>query len=557
MKFSATLIYILLSLKVLAQSPIDTTYFNSPMNIPLISAGTFGELRDNHFHAGLDLKTQFREGIPVQAAADGYVSRIRVGVWGYGKAIYVDHPNGYTTVYAHLSKFSPELETYIKNLQYKRKSHEVQGFPKKEEFHFKKGEIIAYSGATGGFVGPHLHFEIRDTQTEHILNPMLFGIVVKDGRPPSALALQVKPADSTSQINGFEKRIKLNFWEIKKDQFQTDTVEVFGSALFQVQSIDRQDAANNKNGLYEISLFENDRKVYNHTLNEFSFSESKLINLLIDYEYYQLTKKRFQQLYIPSNSNLSIYNRKLKDTSKKEDFSMYKIELNDFQNNNTSIYIPVIYVNKPKSLVKSLSERGNYHIKREEFYKIENHNAFISLQKETFYQDLSLNLKLKKDSIFIDHDRYPLNKKMTIGFKLAKTNINQKGIALLKDGKLKFIETEYLNETLVAHPRTLGTYILAEDKVSPYLKSKNFSNKSWISKHKTLELTVLDEQSGLKSFEANLDGNWIALEYNPKTNTISYDLKDIPLEKGEHKLEIIIEDLVGNQTFKSYLLYKG
>jgi len=557
LKFSVTLFYILLSLRLLGQGTIDSTYFDSPMDIPLISAGTFGELRDNHFHAGLDLKTQFREGIPVRVAADGYVSRIRVGVWGYGKAIYIDHPNGYTTVYAHLSRFSPKLESYIKNLQYKSKRHEVQGFPKEDEFHFNKGDIIAYSGATGGFVGPHLHFEIRDTETEHIMNPLLFGIQIADSSPPNPISLQVKPADSSSQINGFEKRIKLNFWETKSNYFQTDTIKVYGNPLFQIQAIDKQDAANNKNGIYKISLFENEQKIYSHQFNEFSFSESKLINLLIDYEYYKLTKKRFQQLYIPSNSNLSIYDRKLVSKYTNSSFSLFRIELTDFQKNKSNISIPVSYTNQPESLVKSKSPSSNYIIKPTEFYKIEDEYSFISLQKETFYQELILDLKLKKDTIILDRDRYPINKKMSIGFKMDHNKIHRKGIALLKDGGHYFLETEFINNTLVAHPKTLGTYILTEDNTPPYLKSKNFSDKSWISKHKKLELTILDEQSGLKSYEANINGNWIALEYNPKTNIISYNLNDIPLENGEHKLEVIITDLVGNQTFKTYLLYKG
>ena len=139
------------------------------MDIPLRTAGTFGELRDNHFHAGIDLKTQGKTGLPIYATADGYVSRIRVGAWGYGKAIYLNHPNGYTTVYAHLDRFTPALEDYIKNLQYSRKEHEVQGFPEKGKYEFKKRDVIAYSGDTGGFVAPHLHYEIRDNKNRAYL----------------------------------------------------------------------------------------------------------------------------------------------------------------------------------------------------------------------------------------------------------------------------------------------------------------------------------------------------------------------------------------------------
>ena len=148
------------------QNTYPTNYFGNPLEIPLILSGTFGELRPNHFHAGLDIKTQQREGLNVLASADGYISRIRIAHWGYGKALYITHSNGYTTVYGHLQKFSDRIETYIKKQQYKNESFEIQAYPSAAELPIKKGEIIALSGSTGGFMGPHLHFEIRDSASE-------------------------------------------------------------------------------------------------------------------------------------------------------------------------------------------------------------------------------------------------------------------------------------------------------------------------------------------------------------------------------------------------------
>ena len=170
------------------------------MEIPLYLSGTFGELRSNHFHSGLDIKTQQREGLNVLTSADGYVSRIRVSHWGYGKALYVTHPNGYTTVYAHLKKFSTKIEAYLKKEQYKKESFEIQLYPKKGALQLSKGEIIAYTGSTGGFVSPHLHFEIRDKKSNPI-NPMLFGVSVKDDSAPRINTLIAYSLGSTSQIN--------------------------------------------------------------------------------------------------------------------------------------------------------------------------------------------------------------------------------------------------------------------------------------------------------------------------------------------------------------------
>ena len=166
-----------------AQVEYPTDYFRSPLDIPLILSGTFGELRTNHFHSGLDIKTKQREGLKVYDIADGYVSRIKVQNFGYGKAVYITHPNGYTSVYGHLQSYAPKIEAYIKALQYKNESYEVEIFPTADELVLTKGEVIAYSGNTGGSGGPHLHFEIRDKQ-ERTINPLLFGLDIKDSKPP-------------------------------------------------------------------------------------------------------------------------------------------------------------------------------------------------------------------------------------------------------------------------------------------------------------------------------------------------------------------------------------
>ena len=157
-----------------AEYPTDT--FSPPLDIPLILAGTFGELRSNHFHAGIDIKTQQRQGLPVYAIADGTVTRIKVSLWGYGKVLYLAHPDGHTSVYAHLQKFSPEIEAYIKRIQYERRSYEIEVFPDFGELSVKKEELIAYTGNTGGSSGPHLHFEIRNSISEKPVNPLLYGL---------------------------------------------------------------------------------------------------------------------------------------------------------------------------------------------------------------------------------------------------------------------------------------------------------------------------------------------------------------------------------------------
>ena len=184
-----------------SQSPYPQNYFSSPLDITLVLSGTFAELRSNHFHSGLDIKTQGKEGFKTYAAAEGYISRIKISRYGYGKALYVTHPNGYTTVYAHLQKFAPKIEAYVKEEQYKKESFELELFPKAEDLKISAKEVIAYTGNTGGSGGPHLHFEIRDKQ-EQPMNPMLFGLDIKDTTKPVIYDVFAYPLSEDSHING-------------------------------------------------------------------------------------------------------------------------------------------------------------------------------------------------------------------------------------------------------------------------------------------------------------------------------------------------------------------
>ena len=204
--------YILVSLLItqlsFSQVEYPQNYFRSPLDITLVLSGTFAELRTNHFHSGLDIKTQQKVGKNVYTAAEGYVSRIKIQHYGYGKALYVTHPNGYTTVYGHLQSFSPKIEAYIKAKQYEKESYEIEVFPSASDLAVSKDEIIAYSGNTGGSGGPHLHFEIRDNE-ERPINPLLFGINVNDSKSPLISAVFAYPKDENSYINGKNNRTEL------------------------------------------------------------------------------------------------------------------------------------------------------------------------------------------------------------------------------------------------------------------------------------------------------------------------------------------------------------
>ena len=229
------------------ESSFPVNYFESPMDIPLILSGTFAELRTNHFHSGIDLKTNQREGINVLASAEGYISRIKVSHWGFGKAIYITHPNGFTTVYGHLQKFSNRIENYIKKEQYKNESFEVEVFPSSKELPVSKKELIAYSGRTGGFMAPHLHFEIRDTKTEETINPLYFGFNFSDTTKPKINTLVAYSLDETSHINAINSPVQLTLTKAANGDLIANSITAFGNIGFGINAYDQLNAAPNQN----------------------------------------------------------------------------------------------------------------------------------------------------------------------------------------------------------------------------------------------------------------------------------------------------------------------
>ena len=253
MRIPLTCVSFLVFLSMMGQEKYPQNAFRSPLDIPIVLSGTFGELRSNHFHSGIDIKTQQRQGLPVYAIADGTITRIKVSLYGYGKALYVAHPNGFTSVYAHLQKYGPKIQEYIKGVQYDKRKYEVEVFPEFGEIEVKKGDIIAYTGNTGGSFGPHLHFEIRNSVTEKPTNPLLYGFEVRDATNPELVGLFGYPLSKGAHVSQSEEKIQLNFTKQSDGTFRADKITALGTIGFGFNGFDRQDMAANKNGVYSVT----------------------------------------------------------------------------------------------------------------------------------------------------------------------------------------------------------------------------------------------------------------------------------------------------------------
>lgn len=542
-----------LAVLVHGQNDVPKDYFNNPLEIPMILAGSFGELRSNHFHSGLDIKTQQREGIPIYAPADGYVKRLKVAHYGYGKALYIRHPNGFTTVYAHLKQYAGDIQKLVKKEQYEKETFEIELFPDSTMLPVNKGDLIGYTGNTGSSGGPHLHYEIRDAASRP-MNPMLFGVDIPDSKKPLVKTVMAYPEGENAHINQSQNPVKLRLILQKDGSYISEGITAFGKIGFGIDSNDQQDGASNKNGVYQIKTIFNGSEKFDIRFEKFSFDETRYLNRYIDYGYFQNNKVRVQKLFRQSNNPLSIiYSENDNGYVDIEDgfTSTYTIEVIDFKGNKVVIYIPIegkkFEVLQPKT------------VRETEDYIYANHATSITKGKfgiyipsNSLYEDTFLEINVQNDTLKLHEDTVPIHKNITITADASSYEASD--LDKLFIGRLNQRGEPYYNTTarngnkLSARTRTFGTYVLVADTMAPSVKPVNFSEDKWISKNETLQLKIEDDLSGISSYRATINGKFILMEYNHKKDVLTYDFDDNIVEESENNLKLIVVDNVGNST---------
>ncbi|MBO0341620.1 M23 family metallopeptidase [Flagellimonas profundi] len=554
MRCNFFLVLFLIALYLPAQKKYPQDTFRAPLDIPLVLAGTFGELRSNHFHSGMDIKTQQREGLPVFAISDGTVTRIKISHWGYGKALYVAHPNGYTSVYAHLQKFGPEIEEYVKKIQYEKQSYEVEMFPDYGELKVTRGSTIAYSGNTGSSAGPHLHFEIRNSVNGKPTNPLLYGYEVRDATDPTLLGLYGYPLSDDALINQSADKIQLNYTRQSDGSYLADKITAIGTIGLGINSFDRLDMAANKNGVYAIKQSVNGRLYSEFDFDSFSFGETRYINTLIDYAHFYDHRQKIQKCFREPYNHLSIYKTLYNDGKIDiEEGMSYNVELliSDLAGNTTKLVIPIEGKKEEKKIDKANAVTEDFVIAN----KPNNFDlgaAKVYFPANTFYKDFFIHLEKGSDTITIHDNSVAAHRNFTISFdptKYSEADRKQLFIAHL-DSKMRpsYSKTYKRDGSFTTRTRTLGTYTLVKDSVAPEVRPKNFKEKQWLSNYSYLSLSISDDLSGIDSYSATLNGKWILMEYEPKTNTITYNFDDNITNDTECELKVTVTDNVGNST---------
>lgn len=541
------------------QKEYPKDYFRSPLDVPLVLAGTFGELRTNHFHSGIDIKTQQREGLKVYAVAEGVVSRIKVGVYGFGKALYVRHPNGYTTVYAHLSRFSDEIEAYIRQEQYRKKSYEVEIFPPASAFPFKKGDVIAYSGNSGGSGGPHLHFEVRDTRTENIINPLLFGFDVKDNRAPQVFGVYAYDFDEEDELLGSEHYRVINTANGRYALAGDGIVEVQQRPGFGVVTIDRLDGATNKNGPYSIKCFVGDQIYYHFEMETFAFHETRYINSHIDFGQKVCCGTRVNKMFLDPGNNLSTYRatpRMNLPALVKDSIYNARIEIADLGGNTTVVDFKV----KSKgSLLENPAEPGNLPVfKYNQSNSFKNEQVQIELSSGSLYRDILFEYRTEPSFAglyspvhYLAAEEIGVQRYYTL--KIKPENFegipsSKLAIASIKNNKIVDYEgSGYANGFVSCRTRQFGGFAVVADTNSPLVSFVNFRDGDVVRKSE-LQIRISDDFSGIDSYNVYVDGQWVRAEYDYKADMLRVQKSDLDFEAGAHQFKVVVADALNNRT---------
>ncbi len=497
---------------------------NAPVNIPIVLAGNFAELRPNHFHMGIDIKTQGREGLDIFCVQDGWLSRVKISSFGYGKVLYIDHDNGTTSVYAHLQQFAPKLEQKIRKLQTEQQSWEIEVFFEKNEISIQKGEKIAISGNTGGSTAPHLHFEIRDTKTEHALNPLKNGIDVADNRAPEIKHLKIYGVEE----QGYLLPGKTMLYPVIKSKegllkLTKDTIDITysfftknGGITFGIDAFDKLNGAENVCGLYGAKLFVNGVEYFGHEMNNISFENSRYINSHRDLSE---SNKNMHKLFRNATNPLEIYNANSLGIIQYQFNPYLNIQISGYDEKNNATSLDFVVKFTPSDFAQDPFSRQS-HYWPAEHQAITKDKYHFEILEGTFYEPTK---KTNATQTICDAS-VSLQKHYNVSLQGPTDKWSDKRYLVVSGSKA--IRTTFSDGKYYGKTNAIGAITLKIDTIPPAIK---WMGKGIISSLNQIKFNISDGQSGLKNYYCYLNNEWIMLEYEYKTKSLfSYDRVEIP-----------------------------
>ncbi|MES2426717.1 MAG: M23 family metallopeptidase [Bacteroidota bacterium] len=559
-KHFCLLLLILCDLSISAQTAIQSreypkNFFRYPLDLPPSTAGGFGELRPNHFHAGLDFRTNQQSGYPVHAAADGYVSRIRVQFGGGGNIVYINHPNGYTTVYMHNERFSPQITKVLRDYQYQHQQYDVDFNPPPGQIEVCQGDVISISGRSGAVEGPHLHFEIRDTKTEQTINPQLFGITIPDRVAPTISAIGIYHLDGKP----FSENTQHQFLSVAGASgsyhlVQPRVLELTGDIGFGISAVDMNSASANRNGVYSVQLNLDGKPVYTFALERFAFDQTHAINGYIDYPTFLNAHRFIQKCFIPPGSKITLYPQSVnRGIINFNDDKLHDVEyvVKDVAGNTSTLNLKVQskHIPAPAAVFKSPDNALFHYDKVNEFGT---DKVKVIIAPGNLYDDLDFKyavLPQKPGAYSITHRIHnrltPIHDKYDLWIK-PDVDLGDKADKAVIVGTGGVCDScKYENGYVKGRARAFGDYYITLDTQAPDISPLNIHNGSNLSKSKGIFLKIGDNLSGVKTYNGKIDGRWVLMEWDYRTKILSYTFDDT-VPAGKHKFELTVGDAKNN-----------
>ena len=536
----------------------EAQQLRKPMDIPVLLSGNFGELRSNHFHSGIDFKTQGVEGKPIHSVQDGYVSRISVSPWGYGNGLYITHPDGTTTVYGHLQKFSQKITAYLKEKQYEQESFNVNLSLTPDELPVKEGELVALSGNTGSSGGPHLHFEVRVTETEEPMDPIeYYKDLIKDTQAPKIQGIMVYSMPGKGVVNGSRRKLELKPVTAKNGkQTLTGKIEAWGEIGLAVKGYDYMDNTSNIYGIKDITLTADSQVIFHSNLDRFAFDETRYLNSFTDFEEWKEHRSFYIKSFVDPGNRLRFIeslNRGILTIDEPRTYHLtYKLA--DAFGNTTQLSIRIEGKEQPIPEIDT---------ENAELFHWWSDNRFgakgirLTIPKGNLYDDLYFRYSVKEDSAALGathilHNKpVAFHKSAKLSLRLQTDTLDNKqqyGIVRLQNGRRSWTGGVYRNGWVDADIKEMGSYTLGQDLVPPTITPLNPA--TWVSQQ-AITLRLSDNLSGVQTYRGEIDGQYVLFEMNSKS-VITYHFDKERLARGKHTLKLVVTDACGNQSTYTY-----
>lgn len=535
--------------------PCFSQQYIHPVNIPPALSGNFGELRNNHFHSGIDYKTQQAVNKPILAIEDGYVSRINVSPGGYGLALYIDHPaTGHTSVYGHLNSFSKKIADYVKSKQYEQESYRVELYPEKNELTVTRGEQIALSGNTGSSGGPHLHFEIRDTRSQNPLDVLEFVPRIPDTRKPDLRGIAFYPVQGKGVVNGSATPTRLG---ISKDNAGNPlglgrTISAWGRIGVGVKAYDRMNGQNNIYGVKFVRLFVDNELIYSSTMRRFSFDKTRMLNSFIDFEDWRLRNSFYMKSFIEPGNTLPLYkatNNGYIDINEEKNYRL-RYELEDHAGNTLSYSFTI--QGKKTPIPESIT--CNNHMTWSLSNSYMDYGFALTIPAGNLYTDICFSHSSAKNESFlsdvhlVNNNRVPLHTNATMWIKLTAdslVNKSQYGIVTVNNnGTRSWVGGTYKNGGVETTIRELGLrYAVMADNTPPTITPIEPAN--WASRRQ-IRIRLSDNLSGVAWHRGEINGEFVLFSHDMKSSVYTYVFDDSRLTKGPQELIFTARDGAGN-----------